>query len=140
MWAFERVLLPHDQSGTHGLYGVSDLPWPALYGIVADPLITLALAAAVTSRVELGTGVLVAPLHLPVKPAKTLANLDHVSRGRVIAGLGTGWSVDEFVAAVPRPFAERGAALDEFLDVAAAIWGPTRSPWTPADTASTRPT
>ncbi|MCO8275475.1 TIGR03619 family F420-dependent LLM class oxidoreductase [Actinoplanes sp. TRM 88003] len=124
VWAFERVLLPHDQSGAHGLYGVPDLPWPALYGIVSDPLITLAMAAAVTSRVELGTGVLVAPLHLPVKLAKTLASLDHSSRGRVIAGLGSGWSVDEFAATAPRPIAERGAALDEFLDVAAAVWGP----------------
>jgi probable F420-dependent oxidoreductase len=124
VWAFERVLLPRDQTGAHGLYGVPDLPWPASYGIVSDPLITLAMAAAVTTRVELGTGVLVPPLHLPVKLAKTLASLDRSSRGRVVAGLGSGWSIDEFAAAAPRPFAERGAALDEFLDVAAAVWGP----------------
>jgi alkanesulfonate monooxygenase SsuD/methylene tetrahydromethanopterin reductase-like flavin-dependent oxidoreductase (luciferase family) len=42
----------------------------------------------------------------------------------VLAGLGTGWSLDEYAAAAPRPFAERGAALDEFLDIAAAVWGP----------------
>jgi len=35
-----------------------------------------------------------------------------------------GWSADEFAAAAPRPLAERGSALDEFLDVAAAVWGP----------------
>ncbi|WP_433305522.1 TIGR03619 family F420-dependent LLM class oxidoreductase [Actinoplanes sp. CA-030573] len=89
-----------------------------------DPLITLALAAAVTSRVQLGTGVLVPPLHMPVRLARTLAALDAASGGRLIAGLGAGWSPDEFAATAPRPLAERGEALDEFLDVAAAVWGP----------------
>lgn len=124
LWAIDRLLFPRDQSGPHGAYGVPDLPWPASYGIIADQIVTLSLAAAVTSRVELGTGVLVAGMHLPVPTAKTLATLDHTSRGRVIAGLGSGWSIDEFAAGAPRPIAERGVALDEFLDVAAAVWGP----------------
>ena len=46
------------------------------------------------------------------------------SGGRIVAGLGTGWSVDEYAAAAPRPIAERGAALDEFLDMAEALWAP----------------
>jgi len=123
LWAYDRLLAPEDQSGVHGLYGMPGVPWPERYGATTDPLITLALAAAVTERVELGTGVLVAPLQLPVRLAKSLAALDAASGGRVIAGLGVGWSVDEFEAAAPRPIAERGAALDEFLDVAAAVWG-----------------
>ena len=124
LWAYERVLSPDDQSGIHGLYGMPDVPWPVRYGDTTDPLITLALAAAVTDRAELGTGVLVPPLHLPVRLAKTLAALDAASGGRLIAGLGAGWSIDEFEATAPRPLSERGAALDEFLDVAAAVWGP----------------
>jgi probable F420-dependent oxidoreductase len=123
LWAFERLLSPIDQSGPHGLYGRPDVPWPDYYGYTADPLVTLAMAAAVTERAELGTGVLVPPLHLPVRLAKTLASLDAASGGRLIAGLGSGWSVDEFTATAPRPREERGDALDEFLDVAAAIWG-----------------
>ncbi|XVU29191.1 LLM class F420-dependent oxidoreductase [Actinoplanes sp. CA-054009] len=124
LWAYERVLTPEDQSGTHGLYGMTGVPWPERYGYTTDPLVTLAMAAAVTSRAELGTGVLVPPLHLPVRLAKTLAALDAASGGRLIAGLGAGWSIDEFEATAPRPLTERGAALDEFLDVAAAVWGP----------------
>ncbi|WP_432828732.1 TIGR03619 family F420-dependent LLM class oxidoreductase [Dactylosporangium sp. CA-092794] len=124
VWTTERILKPHDQSGPHGAYGIPDLPWPPVYGIIAYPLITLTAAAAVTSRVELGTGVLVPGVHLPLRLAKSLASLDAISGGRVVAGLGSGWSIDEFDAAAPRPFAERGAALDEFLDVAAAVWGP----------------
>ncbi|GIM92989.1 TIGR03619 family F420-dependent LLM class oxidoreductase [Paractinoplanes toevensis] len=124
LWALERLLKPMDTSGVHGLYGVPDLGWPEQYGSVADPLIVLAMAAAVTERIQIGTGVLVPPLHLPVRLAKALAALDAGSGGRLIAGLGVGWSIDEFAATAPRPFAERGAALEEFLDVASAVWGP----------------
>jgi probable F420-dependent oxidoreductase len=124
LWAYDRVLMPEDQSGPHGLYGVPGLPWPDRYGYTTDPLITLATAAAVTERAELGTGVLVPPLHVPLRLAKMLAALDAASGGRLIAGLGSGWSPDEFDATAPRPLTERGAALDEFLDVAAAAWGP----------------
>jgi probable F420-dependent oxidoreductase len=124
LWAYDRVLMPEDQSGPHGLYGVPGLPWPERYGYTTDPLITLATAAAVTERAELGTGVLVPPLHVPLRLAKMLAALDAASGGRLIAGLGSGWSPDEFDATAPRPLTERGAALDEFLDVAAAAWGP----------------
>jgi probable F420-dependent oxidoreductase len=124
LWVFERVLLPEDQSGPHGLYGMPGVPWPVRYGGVADPLLTLAAAAAVTERAELGSCVLLPPLHLPFALARSLAGLDALSNGRLLAGLGTGWSIDEYAAVAPRPFAERGAALDEFLDLAAAVWGP----------------
>lgn len=124
LWAYERILSPEDSSGPHGLYGVPDLAWPESYAHTTDALVTLTLAAAVTSRVELGTSVLIPGLHLPFRLARTLAALDTASGGRLIAGLGSGWSIDEFEATAPRPIAERGKALDEFLDYAAAAWGP----------------
>jgi probable F420-dependent oxidoreductase len=124
LWAYERILAPQDTSGAHGLYGIADLPWPESYSHTTDALVTLTLAAAVTSRAELGTAVLVPGLHLPFRLARTLAALDAAAGGRVIAGLGSGWSIDEFEATAPRPIAERGKALDEFLDIAAAVWGP----------------
>ncbi|MEU4160931.1 TIGR03619 family F420-dependent LLM class oxidoreductase [Actinoplanes sp. NPDC026670] len=124
LWAFERVLVPEDQSGVHGLYGVPGLAWPQIYRGVADALVTLTTAAAVTERITLGTGVLVVPLHLPLRLARELATLDAFSGGRLVAGLGIGWSPDEFAAAAPVPLSERGRALDDFLDIAAAVWGP----------------
>jgi len=124
LWVFERILFPADQSGPHGLYGAPGAAWPDRYRAVADPLLTLTAAAAVTSRASLGSCVLLPPLHLPFALARSLATLDALSGGRVLAGLGTGWSIDEYAATSPRPFADRGAALDEFLDVAAAVWGP----------------
>src|SRR5207244_2914676 len=72
-----------------------------------DPLTALAAAAAVTSRVRLGTSVLLAPLHSPVVLAKQLATLDLVSNGRLLVGLGIGSRPDDFAAAGV-PFAGRG--------------------------------
>ncbi|MER7778725.1 TIGR03619 family F420-dependent LLM class oxidoreductase [Streptomyces sp. NPDC096191] len=122
LWVFERALFP--EPATQGLYGIEGLPWPDEYRNVAEPLVTLALAAAATERAELGSSVLVAPLHVPFQLARTLATLDAASGGRVVAGFGTGWSHDEYAAASVRPFAERGAALDELIGVCRAVWGP----------------
>ncbi|WP_433449100.1 LLM class F420-dependent oxidoreductase [Streptomyces sp. CA-142005] len=122
LWVFERALFP--EPATQGLYGVEGLPWPDQYRNVADPLVTLTLAAAATERAELGSSVLVAPLHVPFQLAKALASLDAASGGRVIAGLGTGWSLDEYAASAVRPFEERGVALDETIAVCRAVWGP----------------
>lgn len=122
LWVFERALFPDPP--TQGLYGIEGLPWPESYRGVAEPLVTLTLAAAATERARLGTSVLIAPLHVPFQLAKSFATLDAASGGRVVAGLGTGWSHDEYAAASVRPFAERGQALDELIAVCRAVWGP----------------
>ncbi|MFF6994195.1 TIGR03619 family F420-dependent LLM class oxidoreductase [Streptomyces sp. NPDC008313] len=122
LWVFERALFP--EPATQGLYGVEGLPWPERYRGVAEPLVTLTLAAAATERALLGTSVLVAPLHVPFQLARSLATLDAASGGRVVAGLGTGWSHDEYAAASVRPFEERGRVLDEVIEVCRAVWGP----------------
>ncbi|MEU9285170.1 TIGR03619 family F420-dependent LLM class oxidoreductase [Streptomyces sp. NPDC048275] len=122
LWVFERALFP--EPATQGLYNVPNLPWPDAYRGVAEPLVTLTLAAAATRRARLGTSVLVAPLHGPFQLARTLGTLDAASGGRVVAGLGTGWSLDEYAAAGVAPFEERGQVLDEILDVCHAVWGP----------------
>jgi probable F420-dependent oxidoreductase len=124
VWVAERLLYPEDQTGIHALTEYGDGTWPDLYRKMLDPLVALSMAAAVTTRVELGTCVVLPPLHVPYRLANSLASIGAASGGRVIAGLGTGWSVDEFAVAAPRPMGERGAALDEFLDVADAVWGP----------------
>ncbi|MGW7002121.1 LLM class F420-dependent oxidoreductase [Streptomyces sp. NPDC054933] len=122
LWVFERVLFP--ERPTQGLYGIPGLAWPDAYRSVADPLVVLSLAASATERARLGSSVLIAPLHVPFQLARTLATLDAASNGRVLAGLGTGWSLDEYAAASVAPFPQRGAVLDELLDVCSAVWGP----------------
>lgn len=122
LWAYERALFP--EPATQGLFGIPGLAWPEDYRHVAEPLVTLSLAAAATERVRLGTSVLVAPLHEPFQLAKALATLDAASGGRVVAGFGTGWSLDEYAAAGVRPFEERGRVLDEVIAICRAVWGP----------------
>ncbi|MEV5980625.1 TIGR03619 family F420-dependent LLM class oxidoreductase [Streptomyces sp. NPDC052114] len=122
LWVFERILYP--EPATQGLYGVPGLAWPDHYRSVADPLVTLTLAAAATETAGLGTSVLVAPLHVPFQLARSLASLDAASGGRVLAGFGTGWARDEYAAASVAPFERRGKVLDELIDVCRAVWGP----------------
>jgi len=103
----DHVVQPADQG----------YPSPFLF----DPLVTLTWAAAVTSRVDLGTSVLVVPQHNPLELANTLASLDHLSGGRVIAGVGVGWSEGEF-AALGYDFADRGDRTDEALRLWRTVW------------------
>lgn len=121
LWVYERVLWPHTPST--GMYGIPGLPWDPTYRSTADPLTLLALAAAVTDRVRLGTSVLIAPLRPPLHLARALATLQQVTAGRVIAGFGTGWSPDEYAAA-GAGFASRGTALDEVIAACRALWAP----------------
>jgi probable F420-dependent oxidoreductase len=124
VWVFERVLYAEDQTGVHRLTEYGDGSWPDIYRRVVDPIVALSMAAAVTSRVRVGTAALIPPLHVPFRLAHSFASVAAASGGRVVAGLGTGWSIDEYAATAPRPMEERGAALDEFLDMAEALWGP----------------
>ena len=124
VWVCERDLYAQDQTGVHRLTEYGDGSWPDFYRLVIDPLVALSMAAAVTNRVTVGTAVLIPPLHVPFRLGRSLASVAAASGGRIVAGLGTGWSVDEYAATAPRPMAERGAALDEFLDMAEALWAP----------------
>ena len=121
VWVLERLLRPlhpRTASGKH--------PGPSMpdnYAIAYDPLETLSYVAAKTERIKLGTSVIVAPFHAPVVVAKQLATLDQFSGGRVVAGLGQGWSEEEFVTA-NIPLRRRGAGFEEFVSAMRAAWGP----------------
>ncbi|MGF1596778.1 MAG: TIGR03619 family F420-dependent LLM class oxidoreductase [Acidimicrobiales bacterium] len=86
-----------------------------------DALTVLSWAAARTERVRLGTSVLVLPYLHPMVLAKTLATLDQLSGGRVIAGLGVG-SLPEENAILRVPYDTRGADADEDIDIMRALW------------------
>lgn len=68
---------------------------PEDYRRTIDPMVALGAAAAVTSRLRLGTGVLLVAQHDPVVLAKQVATLDHLSGGRVVLGVGFGWNAAE---------------------------------------------
>src|SRR5207237_1282465 len=77
-----------------------------------EPLTVLPLVAAVTSKIRLGTSVLVLPHRHPVLTAKMLATLDHLAPGRVILGAGVGWMKEE-IELFGVPHSRRGAWSDE---------------------------
>ncbi|MEU8878203.1 LLM class flavin-dependent oxidoreductase [Streptomyces javensis] len=95
------------------------VPWQLR--AMLDPFVALSLVASVTERVLLGTSTRVAPWVSPLLLARSLTGVDVVSGGRLITGLGTGWSPEEYQG-VGVPWQERGARLDECLDVLEAVW------------------
>jgi probable F420-dependent oxidoreductase len=86
-----------------------------------DPAVALAYVAAETTRIRLGTGVIILPQRNPIVLAKELASVDVVSRGRLIFGLGSGYLEPEF-RAIGAPFSQRGAVTDEAIRVLKTLW------------------
>lgn len=121
LWVYERELFPLEPAD--GMYGIPGVPWTEKYRFTAEPLTVLTVAAAVTETIRLGTSVLVAPFHPAHHLARTIATLDQVSGGRVVLGLGGGWSTDEF-RALGADFSHRGRTLEETIDACRALWGP----------------
>jgi probable F420-dependent oxidoreductase len=120
LWCGEHVVLV-DASASRYPYSVdgriavpADADW-------LDPLLALTFAAAVTSRIELATGVLLLPEHNPIVVAKQAATLDVLSAGRFSLGVGVGWSAEEF-AALGVPFARRGRRTEEYLAAMRTLW------------------
>ncbi|MFD8492095.1 LLM class flavin-dependent oxidoreductase [Amycolatopsis sp. NPDC059657] len=90
-----------------------------------EPFTTLSWFAGITDRVRLGTTVLVVPYRDPLLVARMAANLNDLSGGRFVLGVGVGWAKQEF-AQLGVPFERRGQLTDEYL-------GRIRSAWAKAD-------
>ncbi len=86
-----------------------------------DPLVALSTAAAVTTRIGLGTGILLAAQHDPILLAKQVATLDHLSAGRVTLGVGYGWNRAE-AEDHGVDFTRRHAVVHEYLAAMEALW------------------
>jgi probable F420-dependent oxidoreductase len=92
------------------------MPWPS-------SVVLLSAIAAATQRLRLVAGAIIAPLRHPLLLAKDLATLDLLSEGRLVVLPTVSWHEDEY-AALGVPFRQRGALLDEQLDVLARCWQP----------------
>ena len=123
VWVLERLLYPINPQEPYP--AAPDGKLPETYQNVLDPLETLTFVAAHTTKVRLGTSVLVLPYHTPIQLARRISTLDLLSGGRVSLGVGVGWSRDEFEAA-GTPFEKRGARADEFLQAMIDLW--TKNP------------
>jgi probable F420-dependent oxidoreductase len=112
LWGGEHVVLPDPQAPPSPM---------APHEPILDPVVALTYCAAVTTRVRLGTGIIILPQRNPLVLAKELASLDRLSNGRLIFGIGVGYLEPEF-RALGAPFAHRGAVTDEYLAAMRAIW------------------
>ena len=111
-WIGEHLVLidPHDPR----------YPFPPetpLYDIVA----ALSYAAAVTTTLKLGSGIILLAQHNPVVLAKELTTIDALSKGRLIFGVGVGRFKEEFDA-IGVPFEERGARVNEHIEAIRTLW------------------
>jgi len=109
LWVGDHIALPVGEDG-------DPADQPRLEAVV-----TLAHLAAVTTRVELGFGVLVLPQRQPVLLAKQLTSIDVLSKGRVVVGVAPGY-VEAELSALGVPLAERAARTDEYLAALRALW------------------
>jgi probable F420-dependent oxidoreductase len=119
LWVLDRLLWPMQPVSKYPGNPRGEMPSPMQN--TYDPLVVLSFAAAHTEKLLLGTSVLVAAYRSPAVTAKMTATLDLLSNGRMILGLGVGWSADEF-AAVGRSIEERNQQADEFIEVLRELW------------------
>ncbi len=86
-----------------------------------DPFVTLTAAAAATTTLRLGFGIMLLPQRDPITTAKAIASLDYVSGGRVEVGLGAGWNTPE-IENHGTPFGQRFGVMRERAEAMKAIW------------------
>jgi probable F420-dependent oxidoreductase len=112
LWAGEHIVVPSPQPPDYGI--APEIPF-------LDAIVALALAAANTTTITVGTGVIELPLHQPVLLAKQLASVDQISRGRLVVGVGVGYLGLEF-AALGVSLDERASRTEEYLQALRALW------------------
>jgi len=111
-WAGEHVVLPSPRVPASPMAPTDP---------ILDPLVHLSYVAALTERMELGTGIVILPQRNPLVLAKQAASLDVLSGGRLLLGVGAGYLEPEMTAVGVR-LAERGGRTDEYLDAMRALW------------------
>jgi len=116
----EHTHIPARREALHPRTGTAELP-DDRYLRTLDPWVSLAMAAACTTTIRLGTAVALPAEHDPISLAKTIATLDHLSVGRVRLGVGFGWNTDE-LADHGVPTAKRRTVLREYLEAMQALW------------------
>lgn len=120
LWVYDRMLSPVNPQQPYP--GTPDKnEWPEYFKNNLDPLTTLSVIAANTTKVNLGTCIIDILFHNPITLAKEFTTIDILSEGRVICGFGIGWSKEEYLAA-NIPYEKRGERANEILEAMKKIW------------------
>ena len=133
LWVADHVVLPDPPMPQHPM--TPDMR-------LLDPIVALTFVAAHTTRIRLGTGVIVLPQRNPLVLAKQLATLDVLSNGRMRLGVGIGWNEVEYVA-LNEDFGNRGRRSAEQVELLKRLWTEPslsfESGWHHIDAAGIRP-
>jgi len=121
LWVPEHAVLP-----AHTTTPLPESPpgqgqIPEVYSHVCDPFVAMALAAGATTRLKVGTGVLLVPERNPLITANEAATLDHFSDGRLILGIGAGW-LKEGSDLLGTDFPHRWTQTKEYIAAMRELW------------------
>jgi probable F420-dependent oxidoreductase len=111
----------HDHLPTGSRAWSGDVPLPSYYANVLDPYITLAEAAVLTERIRLGTAVSLVASHDPIRLAKQVSTIDHLSKGLFVFGIGYGYLARESLNHGVEPATRREALREKMLAIQ-TIW------------------
>jgi probable F420-dependent oxidoreductase len=120
VWAADRIIIPWEIKTVYPYSEGQQFIVPPDRPFL-EPLTCLAFLAGCTEKISLGMSVLVLPYRHPLYWAKIATSIDHLSRGRLILGIGVGWMAEEFDA-LGAPFEKRGEISDEQLDIIRLLW------------------
>ncbi|NIP38941.1 MAG: LLM class F420-dependent oxidoreductase [Candidatus Dadabacteria bacterium] len=108
VWVSDHVVVPTNYIGSFS-------------EIFHDPFVLLSALAGQTSKISLGTSLIILPYRNPIVVAKIISTLDQLSGGRVIFGIGTGWMKEEFET-LGVPLKERGKRTNEYIEIIKNLW------------------
>ena len=120
LWSGEHVVMVDRPDSRYPYSADGRIAVPAAADWL-DPIVGLSFAAAATRSIKIATGVLLVAEHNPVLLAKQAASLDVLCGGRLILGVGIGWSREEF-AALGVPFSRRGHRAAEYVAAMRVLW------------------
>jgi len=120
LWAPDHSAIPDGHQSKCPYTPDGEIPGGPQAPLV-EPISALSFLAGLTSKIKLGTGVMILPQRHPFYVAKELATLDLISGGRAILGIGSGWCAEEF-AALGLDFRQRGQRTDEAMQALRVLW------------------
>jgi probable F420-dependent oxidoreductase len=118
LWAPEHSHIPLTRKSAYPKGG----ELPKEYYDVMDPFVTLTAAATATKTLKLGTGICLIVQRDPIQTAKSVASLDHLSKGRFLFGIGAGWNEDEMANHGTHDFKGRFKLMEERVQAMREIW------------------
>jgi probable F420-dependent oxidoreductase len=120
MWFPDHVCMPVSSTSAHVANESRTRAYEPIHEML-DGAVVMGAVAASTTRLKLGTSVLIAPYRGPLNDARQLATVDVLSGGRLLVGVGAGWMEEEF-AALGLRFSERSTMTDECIEIYKRAW------------------